>query len=379
MDSKYADFNSIGPGTLAGRFLRSFWQPIYLAEKVPGGRAVPVRIMGEEFTLYRGTSGMHLVGARCPHRGVALSTGRIEGDHLRCFYHGWLYGADGRCLEQPAETRSFADKIRIPAYPAREYAGFVFAYMGEGAPPEFPTFDVLEARDGFVERKELYRPWPFFTQIENSIDETHFNFTHQKSKFAKIGMNDAIPELSYQETEYGFVRIGRRGDVVRQSHVIMPNCNLTVLYEYDAGWVDHVTWRVPIDDDTHVAFIADFVHKTGAEAEAYHMQRAEKRKALEGQEPALSLIQRIVRGELHVDEVPQDRLDLVFIQDGVACIAQGRSRDRSSDVLGVSDRHVELMRRIWTRELRALRDGKPVFCWRIPSDLKGTKGVSEAS
>lgn len=378
MEPKYEDFNSIGPGTLAGRFLRSFWQPIHIAEKVPQGRAVPVRIMGEEFTLYRGTSGMHLVGARCPHRGVALSTGRIEGDNLRCFYHGWLYRSDGQCLEQPAEIRCFADKIRIPAYPTREYAGLVFAFLGEGEPPAFPTFDILEGSDGFIERKELYRPWPYFTQIENSIDETHFNFAHQKSKFAKIGMNDAVPELSYEETEYGFVRIGKRGDVIRQSHVIMPNCNLTALYEYDAGWVEHLTWRVPIDDETHVAFTADFVHKTGREAEEYRQQRAAKRKALEGQESGVSLIERIVRGELHVDDVPQDRLDLVFIQDGVACVAQGRNRDRGTDVLGVSDRHVELMRTLWTRELRAIRDGKPRRSWRVPSSLRATKGISDA-
>ena len=45
------DFISAGPGTLAGTFLRRFWQPIYCAHEILPGRAVPIRIMGENFTL----------------------------------------------------------------------------------------------------------------------------------------------------------------------------------------------------------------------------------------------------------------------------------------------------------------------------------------
>jgi 5,5'-dehydrodivanillate O-demethylase oxygenase subunit len=46
------EFNFVhtGPGTLAGRYLRRFWQPIYLSRDVAKGKAVPIRIMSEEFT-----------------------------------------------------------------------------------------------------------------------------------------------------------------------------------------------------------------------------------------------------------------------------------------------------------------------------------------
>ena len=47
--------------------------------------------------------GWSLVGRFCAHRGVDLAYGRHEDGGLRCLYHGWLYGPDGRCLEQPAE------------------------------------------------------------------------------------------------------------------------------------------------------------------------------------------------------------------------------------------------------------------------------------
>ena len=67
-----------GPGTEAGAYLRRFWQPIYHSADLAAGAAVPLRIMSESFTLYRGESGrVCLVDARCPHRGTQLSSGWI--------------------------------------------------------------------------------------------------------------------------------------------------------------------------------------------------------------------------------------------------------------------------------------------------------------
>src|SRR4051812_39441077 len=105
-----------GPGTLAGRYLRMFWQPVYRAQDLPPGRAVPIRVMGEDLTLYRGEAAAgapplpnpstdsgqapsppggkgqaHLVAFRCAHRGTQLSVGWVEEDCIRCRYHGWMY------------------------------------------------------------------------------------------------------------------------------------------------------------------------------------------------------------------------------------------------------------------------------------------------
>ncbi|SRR6266545_6664360 len=102
----------VGPGTLAGRFLRGFWQPIYLADDLRPARAVPLHLLAEDFTLYRGEGGPHLVAFRCAHRGTQLSTGWVEGDCIRCFYHGWKYDASGQCVEQPAEEPDFAPRSR---------------------------------------------------------------------------------------------------------------------------------------------------------------------------------------------------------------------------------------------------------------------------
>ena len=53
-EADYTDFEHTGPGTLAGRYLRLFWHPIAIAEELKPGWAVPVKIMSQELTLYRG-------------------------------------------------------------------------------------------------------------------------------------------------------------------------------------------------------------------------------------------------------------------------------------------------------------------------------------
>ena len=102
----FMDFYYTDPGTLAGQYMRKFWHPVYRAEDLKPGWAKPIKIMGEQFTLYRGDEGTpHVVDFRCPHRQTQLSVGWVEGDCIRCRFHGWKFDSSGQCIEQPAEKR----------------------------------------------------------------------------------------------------------------------------------------------------------------------------------------------------------------------------------------------------------------------------------
>src|SRR5215218_5991874 len=141
----WADFVHTGPGTLAGRYLRRFWQPVYRAQDLLPGRTMPIRIMGEELTLYRGEGGApHQTAFRCAHRGTQLSVGWVEGDCIRCRYHGWRYDARGQCVEQPDEAKPFSHKVKIKSYPTIEYLGLIFAFLGDGEPPPVRRFADFE-------------------------------------------------------------------------------------------------------------------------------------------------------------------------------------------------------------------------------------------
>src|SRR4051794_36832203 len=97
---RFEELVSTLPGTLAGKYMRRFWHPIHRTEELAAGEAKPIQIMGERFTVYRGERGApHVVEFRCPHRGTQLSAGWVEGDSIRCMYHGWAFDASGRCIE----------------------------------------------------------------------------------------------------------------------------------------------------------------------------------------------------------------------------------------------------------------------------------------
>jgi 5,5'-dehydrodivanillate O-demethylase len=370
------DPRTIGPGTAAGTLLRSFWQPVYGGDRLPAGKAVPLHILGEDFTLFRGQSGApQVLAPHCAHRGLRLSAGWVEGDCLRCFYHGWTYDAGGACVDQPAEKADARDQVSVASYPTREYLGLIFAYFGTGEPPEFPRFDAYH-RDGFTEVRVSPRQWSYFDQLENSVDEVHFNFVHRRSKFSDVGLNDEIPELSCEETDYGILRIGRRGNRVRKSHILMPNCMYSMVFEHYKGWAEHLSWRVPVDDDSHISFMIECIHKDGAEADEFRRLRAGHRAALATLEPADQLIDRILRGELHIDDVAS-RPDIVLIQDGVAMKGLRKPRNTTIDKLRASDRQVMLLRRLWKRELNAIEDGRPIKRWRVPPGLVPTSGTDD--
>jgi 5,5'-dehydrodivanillate O-demethylase len=83
----YMDCFRTGPATIAGKYMRKFWHPVLRAEDLKPGWAKPIRIMGEDFTLYRGESGRpQVVDFRCPHRQSTLSVGWVEGDCIRAVF-----------------------------------------------------------------------------------------------------------------------------------------------------------------------------------------------------------------------------------------------------------------------------------------------------
>jgi 5,5'-dehydrodivanillate O-demethylase len=367
---KWPDFERSGPGTLAGRYLRGFWHPVFASAQLPTGRARPLRIMGQDYTLLRTASGRAQVMAdRCLHRGTLLSTGAVEGEELRCFYHGWKYDPTGRCTERPAE-RTSPESLRLRTYPTHETVGLIFAYLGEGKAPPFPPLDPLQG-DGVLFVEALPRPFNYFRQIENALDEVHFNFVHRVSPFAAQGMIAELPELSCEDTEFGLSRISKRGDIERQTFFLMPNSNTSLFFG-----ARRQVWRVPVEDTSHISFTVDYFEGTADEKAKWLAGRQETAALIAAAPPAAEVAAAIVRGELPM-EAAIDHPDLLSVQDGVALLAQGAYADRENETLGLSDVHMVKMRRLWARDLADLEAGREPRKWPWPAKLEVTSGLPE--
>ncbi len=263
----------VGLGTPMGELLRRYWQPVALSVELDD---LPkrIRILGEELVAFRDGSGrVGVLGAHCAHRGTSLEYGRIAPQGLRCCYHGWLYDVEGRCLDQPCEPpgSDYKDEIRQPWYPAKEYGGLVFAYMGPPeAMPELPRWDILE-RDGI--RLSAYRNitrgevaecnW---LQIqENACDPMHTFILHSQS--SGIQFTDAFavrPDIDFERTPIS-VRYMRDAELPngnlfhRVAEVFVPNARSippqTPTGEEAISEPGRIIgWWVPIDDTHTIGF-----------------------------------------------------------------------------------------------------------------------------
>lgn len=391
MDS-YTDFEHTGPGTLAGRYMRTFWQPVYRAEDLGPGQAVPIRIMSEDFTLYRGEGGTpHLVAFRCAHRGAQLSTGWVEGDSIRCRYHGWRYDGSGQCVEQPGEDGSFAGKVKIRAYPVREYLGLVFAYLGDRTAFRLQRYQQFEQPGLLFALPPEIWPCNYYNRLDNDADGFHVIFTHAES-VRRVGRTSDYKSrtITAHLTPYG-VRTTNHHAPVRPDddlHSFMPNANQILVATGVASakgeleqqvWEDRLTWAVPVDDETSLRFEVNLVHMTGTAAEAFEKSRRAELERVKGVGNHWG--EKILTGELSIEELDPNlsTYELFRIEDYVCQVGQGRIWDRSRERLGRMDAGVFLRRKLWERELKALAEGRPLTEWVIPEGLGQTSPTVPAT
>ena len=223
-----------GPGTPMGDYIRRFWLPFRLSTDVPeaDGEQVRVRLMGEDLIAFRNTDGeVGLVQRNCPHRWADLFFSRNEERGLRCTYHGWKFDIHGSCVDMPTETEesTYQDKIKITAYPVKEYGGLLWAYMGpKELEPELPDFEYLRMPETHRFASWNWQQTNYAQAIEGGIDSAHSNYLHStldayhmtdawRSQWErsqnlrdKYHARDQHPKFFADDTEYGIITGARR-------------------------------------------------------------------------------------------------------------------------------------------------------------------------
>lgn len=154
----------------------------------------PLRYFGEDLVAYRGDDGeLHVLNAHCTHLGANMAHGgTVEGDCLRCPYHGWLWGPDGQNVSIPYQDRpNRSHPIRV--WPTVEQYGCVFVWhQPDGGPPTWEMPDIFMSFPQFpTDPDEYYSPYPLFIEraerepvhpqvvLENAPDSVHFEWVHR--------------------------------------------------------------------------------------------------------------------------------------------------------------------------------------------------------
>src|SRR5437588_12011067 len=136
----------VGPGTPMGELLRRYWFPIAATQDLAEEPVQPVRLLGENLTLFKTERGeIGLIGERCAHRAILLAYGIPQENGLRCAYHGWTYDTEGHVVYMPFEPACLP--FRINSYKVQELAGAIWAYLGPDPAPLLPRWDILVRSD----------------------------------------------------------------------------------------------------------------------------------------------------------------------------------------------------------------------------------------
>jgi vanillate O-demethylase monooxygenase subunit len=164
-------------------FVRNRW---YVAgwDREVGRKPLARTVCGEPIMLFRRLDGsVAALRDACPHRLLPLSAGLLEGDEIRCRYHGIKFDGLGRCVEAPGQDR-IADNFAVPAYPIVERYRFVWVWIGEPAkadPALLPDLWPCE-REGWTFDGDAYRiAADYRLMIDNLMDLSHETYVHAGS------------------------------------------------------------------------------------------------------------------------------------------------------------------------------------------------------
>jgi phthalate 4,5-dioxygenase len=271
MSDQYDILTRTGPGTPMGELMRQYWVPAALSRELVAD-AAPTRLMllGEKLIAFRDSAGrVGIFDHRCPHRGASLFYGRNEQGGLRCVYHGWKYGVDGRCLDMPnlPPQQEFKDKVRAGAYLAVERSGLVWVFMGDRdrAPPLPPLESTLLPEDQ-IGIRFVQRRCNWLQAMEGDLDTSHLGFLHFGSTRPSTNLDassrdvviNRAPEYKVAETEFGLSYGAHRpaqagGTYWRVAHFLFPFWVMPPISEIE----DNIMVRgwIPLDD-THCMFVA---------------------------------------------------------------------------------------------------------------------------
>jgi phenylpropionate dioxygenase-like ring-hydroxylating dioxygenase large terminal subunit len=392
----------IGPGTPAGRLLRQYWQPVALVDEFRDtARPIKaVRLLGEDLVLYRSQKSFSLIQRNCPHRGADLAYGRIEPDGLRCSFHGWKFGADGKCMETPAEPEGsrLCEHIKTVSYPVVEKSGILFAYLGAGEPPAFPRFDCFIAPDAYTFAFKGYWDCNWLQALEVGIDPAHASWLHKYFEdedpaqgygkqfrgtptdsglpISKVLREYDRPEIRVEKTAYGMRLQTLRRISEAQTHIRVTNILFPQAFVIPMNAEMTITqFHVPVDD--HGCYwYSIFTSFTGPVDK--ETMRAQRLKTY----PAPDYKPIFNRGNAWgfdaAEQAARTFTGMGFdinIHDQFACESPGRIADRTKENLGTTDKGIVLYRRLLIDAIRKNEAGERPPGLDKPAEFTGPPAI----
>jgi vanillate O-demethylase monooxygenase subunit len=165
-------------------WVRNAWYVAAWDREIEPGRIVSRTVIDQPLVLYR-TGGGTVVAMedRCPHRFAALSLGRLEGDDLRCMYHGLKFAPDGRCIEIPGQ-KQIPQSACVRRYAVQQRGSWIWVWMGDAGDADaasVPPSIALSDPGYRLKAGQLDYDAHYLLIDDNLLDLSHLSFAHEKT------------------------------------------------------------------------------------------------------------------------------------------------------------------------------------------------------
>lgn len=167
-------------------YLKNTWYPAGWDTDVPSGKPFSRVLLGQRIVMYRDSIGVaYALADRCPHRFVPLSLGVVDGDKLRCAYHGLEFDCSGACTRNPHGNGMIPKAAKVQAYPLVERHSMLWIWMGDPALADatsIPDFSAsMDPVKRFVGKDYLLARAHYQLETDNIMDLSHIEFLHPGS------------------------------------------------------------------------------------------------------------------------------------------------------------------------------------------------------
>ncbi len=262
-----------------GRLIReNSWIPFALSENLAVGEApTPVRLLGENFVSWRAPDGrVGFLAEACPHRQASLLLACVEGDGLRCIYHGWKTDVSGAVVEAPTQALRhdrFCASIKVTHFPVHEAGNIAWVWLGSPDPPPFPDLPFTGEHGNKTAVTFSNLPVNWLQALEGGLDSAHAGILHQSwtrnvidEKSDSMDEDKAtvaftkIPTYEVGEASFGMRAASLRKQDDGKTYARVTNFFFPLVIVAATGFVDryHLFAFAPVDDTNHLLFFGSY-------------------------------------------------------------------------------------------------------------------------
>jgi vanillate O-demethylase monooxygenase subunit len=188
-------------------FLMNCWYVAAWDHELIDGRKLARTILEQPVVLYQGESGRVMaMEDRCCHRGAPLSMGRVEGDCIRCMYHGMKFDPTGKCIQIPGQDVIPA-RLGVRSYPIVQRDHLVWIWMGDPAladPALIVDYEPLHDPGWRGMPAYMHYDANWLLIVDNLSDFAHLAFVHTKTLGGSEEYAYVTKPLVMERMERGF-------------------------------------------------------------------------------------------------------------------------------------------------------------------------------